>query len=628
MKALSYLWVICCTMVAGATAVAQTNTAGLVGNCRSIFFGPMTRNDAALGFVATYLTTYDGRRDVAPLGYSNPIRFSGEVRTNSLDTRLYEADYMEFAQGVAREYGSLLVELPMTDSDGNGLPDVVQFNKAVNLTTGGNLVIDAPFQTVDSFTLNMARAANQLAGSYSVYRNSEASTSFGSIQLLNMSGAVTYARSPGTISFNFAVTDPLGTTRNVSGSANYSVINANQILLPEFSVSASGGPTYTFLAGTTLNRSGTLYLGNAKLTDGIPETYWADATNWVIEINDTNDWDSNSIPDLSDAIPSPPFFLAQPQSMTGVLSSNVTFTLSASGSMPLKYQWQFYGTNLPGRTSAALTLTNVQFANAGPYRCVVSNGGGSATSDPATLTVIFPPTITDHPMDISVILGSSAQFNVAAIGTDPLYYQWRHEGTNLPGAVDAILFIPSAQLQHEGLYSVVVSNAAGKATSSNARLTVVVPAKITGHPQSVSVATGANVMFSVVAEGNPLPAYRWMRNGTNVPGGTAATLTLPSVQSASQGIFNVRVSNAGATLFSSNATLYIGWPLTLTNFIRETSGTVRVDLIGPPNTSYALERSANLSNWVSIATNPAPRGILQFTDPGSESARFYRAKIP
>jgi hypothetical protein len=282
---------------------------------------------------------------------------------------------------------------------------------------------------------------------------------------------------------------------------------------------------------------------------------------------------------------------------------------------------------MTGRTASTMTLTNVQLPNAGDYRVVVSNGGGAITSQVATLTVIFPPNITDQPISTSVPAGTQAQFNVAATGTQPLYYQWRHENTNVPGGTDAILSIHSAQASNSGAYSVLVSNVAGSVTSIIAYLTILTPPTINTQPQGQSVKSNANVVFSVAPGGSAPFTYRWMRNGTNVPGGTGVNLNLANVQPASEGVFKVLVSNGAGNVLSSNAILYVGRPLTLTNFVRDASGTVGVDLIGLPGTNYVLEASLNLSNWVGVVTNSAPRGILHFSDPSATSQRFYRAKV-
>ena len=71
----------------------------------------------------------------------------------------------------------------------------------------------------------------------------------------------------------------------------------------------------------------------------------------------------------------------QPQSVTAAVGSNVTFTVTATGTAPLSYQWQFNGTNLAYGTASAYTCVNVQAGDAGSYSVVVSNIAGTATSD-------------------------------------------------------------------------------------------------------------------------------------------------------------------------------------------------------------------------------------------------------
>ena len=57
---------------------------------------------------------------------------------------------------------------------------------------------------------------------------------------------------------------------------------------------------------------------------------------------------------------------------------------------PLSFQWHFNGTNLQGAVDAALTLTNVQLAQAGTYTVLVTNAFGSVLSSNAVLTVLDP----------------------------------------------------------------------------------------------------------------------------------------------------------------------------------------------------------------------------------------------
>jgi hypothetical protein len=88
----------------------------------------------------------------------------------------------------------------------------------------------------------------------------------------------------------------------------------------------------------------------------------------------------------------PPQITAQPASHSGVVGTNLTFSVSAFGSLPLAYQW-FYNTNtlIVGATHSSLVLSNVQFDQSGTYSVVVSNAYGITNSTYAVLTISFPP---------------------------------------------------------------------------------------------------------------------------------------------------------------------------------------------------------------------------------------------
>src|SRR5690606_25118651 len=76
-----------------------------------------------------------------------------------------------------------------------------------------------------------------------------------------------------------------------------------------------------------------------------------------------------------------------PLSLTVNQGSNATFSIVASGTSPVFYQWKFVSTNLPGATLSSFTRTNVQPNHAGNYFVIVSNVAGTVTSSNAFLTV-------------------------------------------------------------------------------------------------------------------------------------------------------------------------------------------------------------------------------------------------
>ena len=90
-------------------------------------------------------------------------------------------------------------------------------------------------------------------------------------------------------------------------------------------------------------------------------------------------------------------------------------------------------------------------------------------------TGLMAPKIVMDPQSQTVATGDAASLTVAAVGTQPLSYQWLLNGTNLNGATTSALAWTSVQLTDAGTYSVLVSNSVGSAMSTNAVLTVYVP---------------------------------------------------------------------------------------------------------------------------------------------------------
>lgn len=105
-----------------------------------------------------------------------------------------------------------------------------------------------------------------------------------------------------------------------------------------------------------------------------------------------------------DCPPTPPSINFPPQSQIVFLGASTTLFVSATGDLPLVYQWRKGEAPLPGQTNDFLVLGSARFADAGDYTVVVSNSLGSVTSSPpAVITIVQPPL----PPETLVALGSS-----------------------------------------------------------------------------------------------------------------------------------------------------------------------------------------------------------------------------
>jgi len=313
--------------------------------------------------------------------------------------------------------------------------------------------------------------------------------------------------------------------------------------------------------------------------------------------------------------PTSPVITEPPQSLTVEAGTNAAFTVTATGTASLSYQWRKDGVDIPAATNNSLTLANVQAADEGNYSVVVDSAGIAVVSSRATLTVISPfagtlafgavtyqiseagavavvdvrrtgaitgvvtvdfgsgngtaqaghdyvasvgtlrfgdgesvatfsvpilddalfeghetvtlrlcrpgggavlagsetailtiidndppsPVILSQPRSQAVARSESVTFRVKATGMAPLYYRWLKNGIEIAGANDSAYLIASAQPEHEGRYSVIVSNAAGIAVSQEAVLTILPPPTILVQPQSQTVIRGHSVTLSVVA---------------------------------------------------------------------------------------------------------------------------------
>ena len=258
-----------------------------------------------------------------------------------------------------------------------------------------------------------------------------------------------------------------------------------------------------------------------------------------------------------------PSIVTPPQSRTAVVGNTVTFSVTASGTAPLLYQWFWNSSLLAGQTNASLALSPVQSSQAGNYLVRVSNAGGSVDSAPASLTVWTPVAIVAQPASQNTLASSNVTFSVVASGSTPLAYQWYFNGSAMSGKTNSSLTLLNVQKAQSGQYYAVVSNPAGFTNSAVAQLAV-------NSRPTLSLISKTNILelaawsVQTMASDPDLPAQTLTYSLTAAPAGATINSTnglirwTPSeAQGPSTNTFTVRVADNGSPAASATASFTV-----------------------------------------------------------------------
>jgi len=246
------------------------------------------------------------------------------------------------------------------------------------------------------------------------------------------------------------------------------------------------------------------------------------------------------------------FILVQPSGQNVSPGGTASFSVIADGAPPLFYRWRKDGIPLAAAaaTGSSLLLTNVQLSDAGGYSVVVSNVSGAITSVVAFLTVGQPGEVR---LSIAV---SNGLANLRWSAVSGRSYQVEYKAdlplptwSNLLPAI--VASGPSAS----------ATDVVGTRLRRFYRIEILpqanTPPSILVPPVNQTVPAGANVTFTVMADGTPPLSYQWLVNGSEIPGATSASLPLNNVQVTDTGIYEVAVGNAFGSVTSEPVFLFV-----------------------------------------------------------------------
>lgn len=158
--------------------------------------------------------------------------------------------------------------------------------------------------------------------------------------------------------------------------------------------------------------------------------------------------------------------------------------------------------------------------------------------------------ITSQPATKWLNPGESVTFHVDAVSEQPLYYEWRKNGSVLPDTDSPIYSIANVQPSDEGIYSVDVYASSGNVSSDEAQLAFNALPIIGGLLPFQKVVVGGTIDLLAVVGGTPPFSYQWKRNGVAIPGATDAHLALSGVGPSQGGQYTLVISNPAGMVTS------------------------------------------------------------------------------
>jgi hypothetical protein len=365
-----------------------------------------------------------------------------------------------------------------------------------------------------------------------------------------------------------------------------------------FSVTAGGEGPFTY----QWRFNGLPILGATTATLGLPNVQPGQAGVYTVEVFNPVASVVSEGALLSLLIPAT--VVQQPQSINVAPGATATFTVLATSSTPMTYQWRYNDVDIPGATNTTLSVTNAQLVNEGNYYVEIKDSISSLRSQVATLGIIIPLAVVQGPLSQLVPEGGSVTLSAEVRGGPlPYGFEWRRVSTpiqsNASFSAKSFLTLTNLQLTNSTGYRVVVRtavNTSGVPSTPIAQITVVPDFDRDGLPDVYEVAIGLDT--------------------NNV----ADALT----DLDADGVSNYREYLAGTD------------PLDPASYFRVDeeieNGITTVMFSASSNKTYTVEFTDNLSlgQWtklddlVAYSTNH----VRRLVDPGANQNRFYRLISP
>jgi hypothetical protein len=299
-----------------------------------------------------------------------------------------------------------------------------------------------------------------------------------------------------------------------------------------------------------------------------------------------------------------PRITTQPVGLTREPGSNALFSVMASGTPPLLFQWRRNNADLSndgrisGSTSTNIQIQNLLLSDSGDYDLVVANGYGSATSHVATLNVAYIPPIVTSVTNAAGQQGHAFNYAITSTGTAPLTFG----ATGLPN--DLIVNVTNGAIsgipQVAGVFNITLlaTNAGGQTTNANLVLTLADDIPVITSATNASGKQGFSMTYTITAtndpawfSADPLPTGLAINNTNGVISGTPLVAGLFPI---TMGVSNVY----GATTQTLTLNLASGAPVITSSLTKN----------GKQGQSFSYTIRAT-NNPATFSAGPLPNGL-------------------
>jgi endonuclease/exonuclease/phosphatase family metal-dependent hydrolase len=362
---------------------------------------------------------------------------------------------------------------------------------------------------------------------------------------------------------------------------------------------------------------------------------------------------SNAVLLLTNA---PPTITTQPQGQSVLAGQTATFSVAASGTPPLNYQWFFSGTNIAGATTNPFTLANVQLTNAGNYSVVITNITGSVTSSAAPLMVLFTNPVVFAQWNFNSITPDGNTTTGATTPSTGMGTAALVNGTTATFATGDTTLDPAGSTDNSGWNTTAYpAQGTGNKTrgvqfnvSTAGRQNIVISWSSQSSPSGskygrlqyttngidfVDFPTAFTNGTSFNVKTNSLTAISGVNNNTNFAFRFVSEFENTAANTANTNYVPANSSSYGTSgtmrydmVTVSGASYIVATAAALTS-VAFTNGQFAFTLSGSVGASYVVQTSTNLAatNWIPVFTNISP---FIFTDANlTVPQKFYRATV-